>query len=450
MFRPHRTPPHPVRPPCIGFAVAALVLLALGGAGSVWAQADAGANPLVAALSRHGLWAGLVLVFFGGLALNLTPCVYPMLPVTLAFFSGQARGSWKRSAMLAASYVAGIALTYAALGMLAATTGSLLGSWLQRPAVLLGVAAVIVALSLSLFGLYELRPPRALTERFGQASVGAWGAFVMGMVVGIVAAPCIGPFVLGLLLFVSQKADVAAGFLLFFVLGLGMGLPYLLLGVAANRVGTLPKAGAWLVWTKKGLGVLLIGLALYLVRSLLPVRVLEWCVVTLLAAAGVYLGWTEGSRAAGRRFGLIRAGLGVALLAAAIWVTVRIFTPVAGPGVPWIPYSDAAFTEAAGQGKPMLVDVYADWCLPCVEMDYMTFRKANVVAALAQVATLRVDMTDAPSDEVQAFLKREQVYGVPTILFFDRAGKELSDLRLQGPEPPAEFLKRLRRLEASR
>jgi thiol:disulfide interchange protein DsbD len=341
-------------------------------------------------LSRHGFWWGLPAVFLVGLGLNLTPCVYPMIPVTLAFFSGQASGNFRRAAGLAIVYVLGISLNYALLGIIAARTGMLFGSWLQQPLVLAAVAAVIVALALSMFGFYELRLPSALAGRFGQASTGAWGAFVMGLVVGFVAAPCIGPVVLALLLVVGQIGNPLGGFLLFFVMGLGMGLPYVVLAVAADRAGRLPKAGRWLIWIKKLLGVALLGVAFFFVRPL-------------------------------------------------------VFKPEASVG--WAPYREAALEEAQRAGRPVLIDIYADWCVPCVEMDHVTFRHPDVVRALSEVTTMRLDVTSDVSPEGERLLERYRVYGAPTVLFFDRTGQERTELRLLGFVKPAEFLERFSRLQ---
>ncbi|MBI2104465.1 MAG: thioredoxin family protein [Candidatus Omnitrophica bacterium] len=395
-------------------------------------------------LSQHGLWWGLPAVFLVGLSLNLTPCVYPMIPVTFAFFSSQAAGSLGRAARLAGCYVLGVALMYAALGLAAAKTGALFGSWLQHPAVLAALAAVIVALALSMFGLYELRPPRALIRRLGTASAGAWGAFLMGAVVGLVAAPCIGPVVLSLLLLVSQLGDPFAGFLLFLVMGLGMGAPYVALGVAADRVGQLPKAGAWLVWSKKALGLLLLGLALFFLKPLLPGQAPRLLGAALLAGGGMYLGWLERSRGRRAAFTRVRRVVGGLLIAAALVMAVprpRLASPVA-----WIPYTAASLEEAQRSGRPILIDIYADWCIPCVEMEHVTFRDPTVAQALQSVATLRVDATRGVSKEAERFLSRHRVYGAPTMLFFDRTGHEREDLRLLGFAAPDEFLERLQQV----
>ncbi|MBI4354661.1 MAG: thioredoxin family protein [Candidatus Omnitrophica bacterium] len=345
----------------------------------------------------HAIWVWFLAAFLSGLALNLTPCVYPMVPVTVAFFSGQGQGRTGYVVWLGIAYVAGISLMYALLGTLAAQTGALFGSWLQHPAVLMLVAALIIALALSMFGLYELQPPRWLAQRFGRATVGPLGALVMGLTVGLIAAPCIGPFLLSLLLVVSQVGNPVLGFGLLLTTGIGMGVPYIILGVMAHRVTQLPKAGKWLVWSKRALGVVLIAFSVYLLG---------------IAAR-------QRSATAGR---------------------------TAASAVAWQPYSYARLQQARQSGQPVLVDIYADWCLPCVEMDHVTFRHPDVAQRLSSVVTLRVDATGSISREAEQLFEDYNVYGVPTLLLFDAQGRERPDLRIQGFLPPKRFLERLDQL----
>src|SRR3989338_392615 len=389
-------------------------------------------------ISQRGIWIGLLAVFAGGLALNLTPCVYPMIPVTVAFFSQQASGAKLHTARRALLYVVGLSLSYAVLGALTASAGALFGSWLQHPAVLLAIAIGIVALALSMFGLYELRLPHAVTHRLGRVPSGAAGAFLMGAAVGFIAAPCIGPFVAGLVLLVAQRGSPRVGFVLFFTLGLGMGLPYLLLGMAAQRVNRLPKAGTWLIWSKKALGIVLLGLALFFLRGLLSARMLTFSVTALLLAAGVYLGWLERAGALSRWFAWFRRVVGAMLIV--VGVAIAWPRTPAAPPVAWVPYSEAAFEAAQRGNRPILIDIYADWCLPCVEMDHVTFRHPDVVHVLSSVATLRLDVTDEVPEEGQRLIQRHRVYGAPTILLFDRTGKERTTLRILGFVTPQEFL----------
>ena len=346
-----------------------------------------------ALLAGHAPWMWFLAAFLGGLALNLTPCVYPMIPVTVAFFSGQAPGRLGYTVWLGLLYVLGMALMYALLGSLVSQTGALLGSWLQQPAVLLVIAGVVVALALGMFGMYELRPPAWLTQRLGQAPSGSLGAFGMGVAVGVIAAPCIGPFVLGMLLFVGQLANPALGFWLLLTLGLGMGLPYVLLGVWANRLASWPKAGPWMVWIKRGLGIVLLGLAFYLIKPLLP-----------LAA------------------------------------------PSTSARIRWEAYRPEKLAQAAHEGRPAIVDVFADWCLPCVELDHVTFRSPDVAKRMEGFMALRVDATRAIPPEAEELLERHDVYGVPTVLLFDADGHERPELRVQGFVPPKELLARLEKV----
>lgn len=346
-----------------------------------------------------GLW--FLAVFVAGLALNLTPCVYPMLPVTIAFFSGQTKGRRAHLLLLGLSYVGGMSLTYAALGFAAAKTGALLGSWLQQPLVLIGIAALIAALALGMFGLYELRPPAWVAQRLGQAPSGVIGAFVMGLAVGVIAAPCVGPFILSLILFIGKLADPALGFWLLFVMGLGMGLPFLLIGLLANRLAQWPKAGPWLVWIKRALGVVLLGLSLYYVRPLLaPLRSLT-------------------------------------------------ASPAPAATVAWRAYAPETLERAREAKQPVIIDVYADWCLPCVELDHVTFRNPQVVQRLSGFVTLRIDATRAVPAEAQPLLDRYGIIGVPMVLLFDADGRERPELRASGFVSPAEMLARLDHLSGS-
>ena len=184
----------------------------------------------------RGILATFLLVFLGGLALNLTPCVYPMIPITISYFGGQAQGKKGSIFLHALLYVIGMAVTYSALGVVAAMTGGLFGAALQHPPVLIAIALVMVLLALSMFDLYELRLPAFLNRLAGGSQKGFGGTFLMGLTVGIVAAPCIGPFVLGLLTYVGNKGNAVLGFSLFFVLALGLGLPFLILGAFSGSI----------------------------------------------------------------------------------------------------------------------------------------------------------------------------------------------------------------------
>ncbi|MBI3320503.1 MAG: thioredoxin family protein [Candidatus Omnitrophica bacterium] len=402
-----------------------------------------GSVPVAWAAGPEAVTAGrFVLAFLAGLALNLTPCVYPLIPVTISFFVGQSRQQVGRSAWLAACYVAGLAVTYSALGLAASLTGGMLGAALQQPAVVVMVAVVMVAMGLGLCGLFELRVPAWLNERFGSARAGTVGALIMGLTVGIIAAPCLGPFVLGLLLYVGQLGRPIVGFWLFFSLALGLGTPYLLLGIFANQLHRLPKSGVWLVWVKQVLGCMLFGVALYLIFPLLPTAVGRWAVVALLVGCGVYLGWVSRIALQGG-WKWVRWAVGALLLLSAVlrWpLKTQPFSPIA-----WVPYTASVLEESGG--RPVLVDVYADWCLPCHEMDRTTYRSPRVVEQAHRFLMVKLDATDLTPEE-EAVMSRYHVLGVPTLLVFDGEGRHRRDLSQTGYLDAEELLSVMSKAQA--
>ncbi len=406
---------------------------------------DPGAGRIGEWIAELGWGPTLALIFLGGLALNLTPCVYPLIPITLAFFGGQGAGRPGATFRLASVYVLGMCVTYSLLGAIAATTGSVLGSALQSPLALLFVALVMVALALSMFGLYDLQVPLALRRRLGSRP-GPGGALFMGLTVGLVAAPCVGPFVVSLLAFVGQAGSLLLGFALFFVLALGLGLPYLVLGSVAGAAGGLPRAGAWMVWVKKLFGCILIAMAFYFANPLLPAALAPWTIPAVLALAALYLAFIEGSPVRGTGFRIARISTAAACVAAAAWLA---WPGDSAAGVVWEPFTDEALERARAAGTPVIIDFTADWCLPCKELDHLTFSNPEVVAASHGFVTLKADITSEPTPAVAALRDRLQVMGAPTIIFMDARGNEILDLRLTGFERAAEFLTRMERARAS-
>ncbi|MCX7895173.1 MAG: protein-disulfide reductase DsbD family protein [Thermoanaerobaculum sp.] len=380
----------------------------------------------------------LLLAFLGGLALNLTPCVYPIIPVTIGFFLNQAGGT-KRTAVLAFLYVGGMAVTYSTLGVVAALTGKLFGAALQSPWVTGAIVIVVLALAASMFGLWELRVPQ-WASRFSTARQGLLGSLMMGLVVGLVAAPCIGPFVLGLLAYVGQKQDVMLGFVLFFALALGLGLPYLFLALSTRSLEKLPHSGAWMEGVRQLFGVLLVALALYFARPLLPAGVGDRLLALSLIAGGFYLAVIARP---GREISVVDRFMRA--VTAALVLVGAFFWPRPQPGggahLVWEKANARVLEQAIGQGGPVIVDFYADWCLPCKELDEKTFAHPQVQAKLAQFRRLKVDLTVA-TPEVEQLRQAFGVAGVPTVLFFNQ-GREAVELRLTGFEEPRPFLERL-------
>ncbi|HEX2522715.1 MAG TPA: cytochrome c biogenesis protein CcdA, partial [Terriglobia bacterium] len=276
-------------------------------------------NPITGLIESRGMLFTLLFVFVSGLALNTTPCVYPIIPITIGFFTNQSQGRTGGTFLMSATYVLGMAITYSVLGVVASMSQGLFGGLLQNPWVLIGLALLMLGLSLSMFGVYEFRLP-AFLNRFAdkstQSAGGTLRAFLMGLMMGIVAAPCIGPFVLGLLVHVGAKGDAVYGFFMFFVLSLGLGLPYLLLGTFSGALKRLPRSGEWMVTVRKVFGVVLIGMALYFVVPLLG-QATKFVFVAFFLASAAYLAGVEARRvqAKGFAWGLRVLGFG-SLLAA--------------------------------------------------------------------------------------------------------------------------------------
>ncbi|MDQ3814489.1 MAG: thioredoxin family protein [Armatimonadota bacterium] len=326
-----------------------LQALKSGAAGEVSASSATG---LLRRLESAPLWLQLALVFVGGLLLNLTPCVYPIIPITVGYFGAQSEGRVSRTFGLACLYVLGLALVYSILGLTAALTGSLFGSLFQNPFVLGGVALVFFVLALSMLGMFTIQPPQFLLARSG-AKKGALGALGMGALLGIVAAPCVGPVVAALLTYVGANRNPALGFILFFVLSLGLGLPYLLLGAFSGALKSLPRSGLWLERSKK-----------------------IFAVPILLAA--FYYGYLA---------------LKPQLTAPPPAPTTAMKGAPRNPKDAWQPATLTALEEARRSNRPVVMDFRADWCLPCLHLEETVFSKPDVLRTAEGVTLLKVDFS---------------------------------------------------------
>lgn len=398
-------------------------------------------NAIAQLINESGLMWTLITIFFIGLALNLTPCVYPMLTVTVSIFGNQTDTNILRVFSKALVYVLGIATMYSVLGVLAALSGGLFGSALQSPWVLFAIGVMLFALALSSFGLYEITLPYWLTSKLGGTqSTGFIGVYLSGLVVGVFAAPCIGPPVIALLAFVGAKGDVVFGFWSFFILSLGLGLPYLILGTFSGLLTKLPKSGLWMVWVKKLFGVVLVGVAAFYIGLAFFPAYTAWAIPATLLLGGVYLGFLEGSGRTQKGFRAFKVALGVAAVAGGVVMSNVLLKP----SVEWTPFTQEAFDAAKAEGKPIVLDFYADWCIPCLELDRSTFTDEAVIEAMEPFARFKVDLTNFDSPESEALRQQFEVAGVPTILFLDEAGQERISARVVGFLGPEEFLEKVR------
>lgn len=392
-------------------------------------------DSLVSTFESSGLFLSLLLVFLGGLALNLTPCVYPLIPITIGYFGGQSEGSTGKLFVLGLVYVLGMALTYSVIGVVTAMSGAVFGALLQNPIVIIVIALVLVALSLSMFGVYEFKLPDGLVAKAGGAKTGMVGAFIMGVTLGIVAAPCIGPFVVGLLTYVAAKADVFLGFIMFFFLALGLGTPYLVLALFSGKIKNLPRAGFWMDGVKHIFGLLLVGMAIYFITPLLPKDIGGYLLPVFMIGSALFLLFIDkvGNDVMG--FKIMKILFSVLILAVSIYAVI----PQEKLSPEWQKFSYELYEDALTNNKRIMVDFYADWCIPCKEYDALTFTDERIISLSKDFLNIKVDMTKTMSDETEKLRNKFNIVGMPTILFIDSNGEEVE--RLTGFINADEFLK---------
>jgi thiol:disulfide interchange protein DsbD len=424
-------------------------------------------NSQIAELFKGGSFWLIISFFFGaGLLLALTPCVFPMIPILSGIIVGRGHQITKMHAfMLSLAYVLGMAITYAAAGVAAGYSGSLISNALQTPWVLGSFAALFVLLSLSMFGFYELQLPSALQSKLTDTSNRLHGGhlsgvFAMGALSAIIMGPCVAAPLAGALLYIGQTHDAVLGGVALFALALGMGAPLLLIGTSAGVL--LPRAGAWMEAVKRFFGVLLLALAIWIVQPLLPIAVQMFLWATLLIFSGIYLRALDSlpQHASGwhklfKGVGVVALLLGAAYLVGALSGARDILRPLGTIGRAEVQAADTVHFSrirdsaeldqriAQAGGRAVMLDFYADWCVSCKEMERFTFADPAVQARLAGMVLLQADVTEN-SEADKALLKRFGLFGPPGIIFFDAKGAELTDMRVIGYQDAQRFLKTLR------
>jgi thiol:disulfide interchange protein DsbD len=411
--------------------------------------------------------------FFGiGLLLSFTPCVFPMFPILSGIIVNRGKHITKSHGfILALAYVLGMSLSYSAAGVAAGLSGAMLSAALQNAWVLGGFALVFVTLALSMFGFYELQLPSSLQSKLSEEAGHLKGGhltsvFGMGALSALIVGPCVAAPLAGALLYISQTRDVVLGASSLFAMSLGMGVPLLFLGASAGAF--LPKAGPWMESVKRFFGVLLLGVAIWLISPVIPaaVHMLMWA--TLLIISAIYLhaidslpARTSGFRKFLKGIGIIALLFGIALLAGVLSGSRDILQPLAKFNLAGLNENNTNRTSinesqhlpfqrvnslaelnkriAESQNKYVMLDFYADWCISCKEMERFTFTDMEVKNRLRDVVLLQVDVTEGTTDD-EVLLRYFKLFGPPGILFFDRDGREIYDARTIGYQNKEDFL----------
>jgi thiol:disulfide interchange protein DsbD len=421
-------------------------------------------NELQRLIDKHGFWGyilALGLAFVTGLLLSFSPCTYPMIPITVSIFAGQER-SLGRGFFLSLFYVGSMAAIYGLMGLVVASVGGVFGAWLASPAVVIGIAVVFVIFSLSMFGLYELQVPSWLRQKLGaKASGGGAGigsCILLGVIAALVVSPCVGPFVAGILLYIATAGSPLLGFLILFVFALGLGALYMILATFSSAIGKLPKSGTWMESVKRFFGFVLLLMAIYFLRTILPTSTTALLTALLLLAFGVFGGGLDRLSAESTFFPRLKKFLGVLAFLVGIYLLLgmmisqgfilepasRWLGNVGTVGatedhqlIPWGTDLETGLTRAESEGKPVLIDTWATWCVNCKVLEKKTFGNPTVASAAERFVPIKVQLEKSDTPITKDFMQRFGLrhYSLPTTLLIDSRGQVRKIMQgVVGPE----------------
>ena len=416
-------------------------------------------------LKQDNTWITLLAFFGAGLLLALTPCVFPMIPILMGIIVGQGENQTVRSTfVLSLVYVLAMALTYTVVGILVGISGASIQAWFQNPWIISAFVAVFIALSFSMFGFYELQMPASVQGKITQISNSQqggtlFGVAIMGFLSALIVGPCVTAPLVGALIYIAETGDAVLGGLALFSLSMGMGTPLLAIGASAGKI--LPKAGPWMDAVKAVFGVMLLGLGIWMLERVAPAAFTMALWAALFIVSAVYMGAIDslpegasGWRKLWKGTGLLLLVYGIVLIIGLASGSRDIFHPLKGISVSGnsieqtqhlafrqikgVDGLNEALADARAQGKTVMLDFYADWCVSCKEMETLTFTDPGVQQALANTVLLQADVT--PNDEQDVELYRHfGIIGPPSIMFFDKNGKERKNYRVVGFVPADKF-----------
>ena len=413
-------------------------------------------------LASQSLITNLLIFFVVGVGLAFTPCVFPMFPILSSLIAGQQNLSTKKAFALSFVYVQGMAVTYAALGLVVAALGGQVQGYLQHPFVLISFSLLFVLLAMSMFGWYEIKLPSSMMNKLTQVSNNQKGGnyvgvFLMGVLSGLIASPCTTAPLSAALLFVAQSGDYLVGGLTLYVLSLGMGLPLLLLGTSGGKL--LPKAGGWMEQVKTLFGFVMLIVPLILLERLVSADIILLMAGVLALATALYLHHWHSSQTQSK----LKTALWFAatlLVITGFTLTKNYFWPVQVQTVQVSSQNNEfkqvadlaelqeAVAQANDEGRMVMVDLYADWCVACKEFEHYTFPDAQVQDEFSHYQLIQIDLTESDNKTIE-LMEEYTVFGLPSILFFNTQGKELSTQRVTGFLNAEDFAKHLAVVRAS-
>lgn len=424
-------------------------------------------------IEEHGFWGYLLalgLAFVTGLLLSFSPCTYPMIPITVSIFAGQER-TVGRGFFLSLFYVGSMAVVYGLMGLIVASVGGVFGAWLASTPVVIGIAVVFVIFSLSMFGLYELQVPSFLRQKLGakasQGGAGIGSCILLGVIAALVVSPCVGPFVAGILLYIATAGSPILGFLILFVFALGLGALYMILATFSSAIGKLPKSGTWMESVKRFFGFVLLLMAIYFLRTILPVDIIAVVTALLLISFGVFGGGLDRLASDSGFFDRLKKLLGVLAFVIGIYLLLGmlisqgfILEPaskwlgnVGTAGaveehelIPWERDLEIGLDRARTEGKPVLIDTWATWCVNCRILDKKTFGNKYVADELSRFVPIKLQLETSDSPITKDFMMQFGLkqYSLPTTLLIDSKGQVVRIL--QGMVQPDDMIAELQKV----
>ena len=390
---------------------------------------DENEGGLAGALSGGNIVLALLLVFAGGILTSLTPCVYPLIPITVSIFGANESAGFLKSFLLSLVYVLGIVVTYSILGIAVASTGAVFGQVMANPWVVGFISAILVSLGLSMFGVFEIQLPASVQGRLNTVGgTGFAGAFAMGTVAGVIAAPCTGPALAVVLTYIATTGSIFLGFWLMFTYALGMGLLFIGIGTFSGLLSALPRSGGWMYVLENIFGIAIITMALYFLKDVFdPLKSFLQNSPPFFAIAGVLILvglWL--SKLAQRFSGIsgsmkVRKASGILLAVLGCYMIVGGIQQPAGPHLDWVDSETEALEIANREDKLLMLDFYASWCVACNELDHKTYADPAVAAKLDDYVNVKLDFTRS-SDTTKALTEKYQIPGLPVVIFMDAQG----------------------------